>query len=455
MRSIPVKIVCLVGLNGDAYPRESRQLGFDLIAKHPKPGDRSRRNDDRYLFLEALLSAREKLYISYVGQSIQDNNPMPPSVLVSELTDYIEQGFEISAGKILDHILIKHRLQAFSPEYFKDDDKLFSYAEENFKVARHALEPREDRPPLIAEGLSEPGNDWKNVDLSVLCRFWLNPAKFLLTNRLGIYLDEGAPILSEAEPLEVAGLEKYLLEETLVARRITGVDLTSFMPVVRASGELPHGVVGECLYDNLSRGVESFVQQTQEYMEGESQSPLEVDLDISGFKLSGRIEGLYIDRLLHYRYARVKAKDHLRLWIHHLVLNLLEPERYPRTSLLAALHQKSGQPFFWEYLPVKNSYEVLEELLKKYWLGLTKPLHFFPESSSNYLQTLVLKNKSEEEALRRARNTWLGSDFKPGESKDPYYQLCFERTDPLAEEFQGLATAVLGPLFEHLRETST
>jgi exodeoxyribonuclease V gamma subunit len=455
MRSIPFRVLCIVGVNGDSYPRESRPLGFDLISKHPQPGDRSRRNDDRYLFLEAILSAREKMYISYVGQSIQDNSLMPPSVLVSELTDYIEQGFKISEGEILGHVLIKHRLQAFSPDYFKDDERLFSYSEENFRVAQRALEPRKDRQPLIAEGLSVPGAEWKIVDFSDLCNFWSSPARFILTKRLGIYLEERGSILEETEPFEVTGLEKYLLEEVLLARKIAGVDLKTYMPVVGAQGQLPHGVVGECVYENLSRGVESFVNQTAKYMKGESLSPLEVDLDISGFKLSGKIAGVYTEGLLHYRYARVKPKDHLRLWIHHLLLNVMEIDPYPRTSLLAALHPRSRQPFLWQYLPLGKGKEILGELLEKYWLGLVKPLHFFSESSWDYMQMIAVKNRSEEEALRGARNTWIGSDFKRGESEDLYHQLCFGRADPLDDEFQDLASAVLGPLFEHLREIGT
>jgi exodeoxyribonuclease V gamma subunit len=90
------------------------------MARYPRRGDRSRRNDDRYLFLEAILSARERLYISYVGQSIQDNTLIPPSVLVSELIDYVEQGFEIPGRNIREHLHTRHRLQTFSPEYFKN-----------------------------------------------------------------------------------------------------------------------------------------------------------------------------------------------------------------------------------------------------------------------------------------------------------------------------------------------
>jgi len=164
MRSIPFEVVCLVGMNNDAFPRDSKTLSFDIIAKYPKPGDRLRRNDDKYLFLEALISARKKLYISYVGQSIEDNTQVPPSVVVSELLDYIKEGFYVPEQCILDHVITKHRLQAFSPEYFKGNSKLFSYAEENFIYSRKSFES-EMALHFVSTGLSEPSEEWKALDI--------------------------------------------------------------------------------------------------------------------------------------------------------------------------------------------------------------------------------------------------------------------------------------------------
>lgn len=100
MRSIPFRIVCLVGMEDGAFPRSTQRLSFDLMAKSPRLGDRSTREDDRYLFLETLLSARERLYISYVGQSVKDNSPTSPSVLVSELLDYVELGFMLDRSHL-------------------------------------------------------------------------------------------------------------------------------------------------------------------------------------------------------------------------------------------------------------------------------------------------------------------------------------------------------------------
>ncbi|PSU54615.1 exodeoxyribonuclease V subunit gamma, partial [Photobacterium aphoticum] len=93
MRSIPFRVVCLLGMNDGAYPRNIAPEGFDLMNGRPRAGDRSRRDDDRYLFLEAIQSAQEILYISYVGRSIQDNAERVPSVLVSELVEYCQQGY--------------------------------------------------------------------------------------------------------------------------------------------------------------------------------------------------------------------------------------------------------------------------------------------------------------------------------------------------------------------------
>jgi len=452
MRSIPFKVICCVGMNGDAYPRQAKPLGFDLIAKHPKPGDRSRRNDDRYLFLEAILSARKILYTSYIGQNIQDNSIIPPSVVVSELMDYIEQGFTISGKTILDHIFTKHHLQAFSPEYFKKDKKLFSYSEENCQAAQCILEAREAPISFISRGLSNPEEEWKTVDLNDLSTFFANPSRFLLNKRLGIHLEERASILEDREAFDVRALEKYLLNKKLLEKKLEGENLKGFFPTVHASGQLPHGTLGECIFEELSQGVESFVEKSKLYIQEKTLEPLEVDLNISGFRLTGQINPIYPERLVQYRYARVKARDRLKVWIHHLALNSLMADTYPRTSMLAGLEPDKRREAVWtawEYSPVENSKDILESLLNEYWAGLMKPLHFFLETSWTYAHMLLEKNKSGEDALNSARRIWEKTDYNRGECEDPYYQLCFGNTDPFDSEFQRIAEQVFRPFLEH------
>ena len=448
MRSIPFKVICLVGMDSDAYPRQSKPLSFDLMARDPKPGDRSRRRDDRYLFLEAILSARERLYVSYVGQSIQDNTPVPPSVLVSELLDYIEQGFEMEGGKIRDRIVTKHRLQAFSPEYFKGDKQLFSYSQVNRQAAERLLERRQPPTPFLSQGLSDPEEAWRRVDLDQLCRFFNNPAKFLLNRRLGIYLEERASILEDREAFEIKGLEKYLLEQRMVAWEFSGRDLADYLPVAKASGQLPHGAPGECIYESLSHGVKRFVDMTEPFTREKRLEPLEVDLKISGFTLTGRIDSLHPDRLIHYRYAKVTPNDRLRLWLHHLVLNSLRAQDYPLSSMLVGLRPTGPEPGWaaWAFTPQEESRDLLGNLLKTYWRGLLRPVHLFPRASWAYAEGLLQGKKPEEKALNRARSTWTGNDYSQGECEDAYYRLCFRDRDPLDSEFQEIATETFGPL---------
>jgi exodeoxyribonuclease V gamma subunit len=454
MRSIPFKVICLVGMNGDAYPRESRQLGFDLMAQHPRSGDRSRRHDDRYLFLEAILSARNKLYISHIGQSTQDNTPIPPSVLVSELMDYVEQHFEIPDRSILDRIVTKHRLQAFSPKYFKKDEELFSYSEVN-KVAAQAIAGKRDkRVPFISRTLPHPEDEWKKVTLGDLCRFFRNPTKFLINKRLGMYLEAGASALDDSEYFNIHGLEKYALEQALVERRFSGESLARFHRLARAAGQLPHGTVGACLYENMASEVKRFVEQTEPYIEKVKPAPLEVDLQVSDFRITGRLDGVCPERLVQYRFARVKCKDRLSLWINHLVLNCLKADHGVSTSLLVGLHNRAGKPQWaaWEYLPVEDSEKHLKQLIRIYWDGLSRPVHFFPESSWTYAQLLVGKKKTEEEAMRGAHKSWLGDDYHRGERDDSYYHFCFEGTQPLDSEFRTLAMEILWPLMASQQE---
>ena len=451
MRSIPFKVICLVGMNSDAYPRESKPLGFDFMAKYPEPGDRSRRNDDRYLFLETMLSARECLYISYVGQSIQDNSLIQPSVLISELIDYIEQGFEIKGINILELIFSRHHLQAFSPKYFKKDKRLFSYSEENLQAAQCILKTRKTPESFISQGLSRPEEEWKTIDLGDLTNFFSNPSRFLLNKRLNVYLRKKTSIMEEKEAFEIKGLEKYLLEENLVKRTLAGHNPKDFLSLTRATGLLPHGTVGECLFEGLSQSVESFVEKTASYMEGSILESLEIDLRISGFRLTGRIDAIYPKRLIQYRYSRIKAKDRLKIWIHHLALNAAIAHNYPRTSLLAGLETKGSSEPEWaalEYSPVENSQEILEKLIEKYWAGLIRPLHFFPQSSLEYAQHL-LKDGNSIDALLKARNKWRGDDFNWGECEDDYYQLCFRNTDPLDSEFQDISEEVFVTLLRN------
>jgi exodeoxyribonuclease V gamma subunit len=381
-----------------------------------------------------------------VGQNVQDNSHIPPSVLVSELLDYMDGGFQTVHERPRDKLLTDQKLQPFNPEYFKASTTFMSYSEENFEVARKTLQKRKEPEPFVMQPLSEPGEEWKKVDLDDLVRFFSNPCQFLLNKRLGLYLDNRVAILEESESFELAGLDRYALDQRLVERRLSGGDLEGLFLPVKASGRLPHGTIGRCLYGQISRDIERFSQKTEPFLAEPGPEPMELDLTISGFNLTGRIHGKYSERLIQYRFARAKPKDWLRAWIYHLALNASD---YPRTSLFIGLQKKGRKREWaaWSYTPPDNSHKILRNLLDKYWEGLRKPLHFFPESSWIYASGLM--KSTPEDALDRARRIWNGNDRGWNECEDPYFHLCFKHGDPLDDAFRKLSEEVWGPLIEH------
>ena len=461
MRSIPFKVICLIGMNDEDYPRQEQSLGFDLIARHPRRGDRSRRNDDRYLFLEALLSARERLYISYVGQSAQDNSIRPPSVLVCELLDYIEQGFRVSEGEVKGVLTTHHRLQAFHEAYFRSDsgteeNPLFSYSRENCEAARRIQTGESGPQPFITSPLAAPdgpernaapvlNQDWRTISLDDLCRFFAHPARYFLNKRLRIYLGEGEDALDENEPFDLEALEKYKIEQWLAAKGIHGVAPKELWSVVKASGKFPPGTTGEYIFNEVGIEVEDFVQKVLSCTEKGFSEPLDVDVQIGLFRITGRINDIRPDGLLYSRYAGIKAADRLRAWIYHLLANLACDSAPIGCTILC-------KDFEGEYAPVGEPARILQSLLDLYWKGLSYSMPFIPEISWTYAD-LRGKGKSEEEAFAAAMRKWQGNDFAKGAKRpkdDPYYALCFRDADPLngnnSRAFCDLALEVFEPL---------
>lgn len=438
MRSIPFKVICLLGMDHTAFPRNDPAPGFDLVARHPKPGDRSRRRDDKYLFLEALVSARRTLYISYVGRSIIDNAPIPPSVLVSELLDYIQTAFGITEGMLVT----QHPLQPFSKAYFTADSPLFSYSPENFSACQSLCAPWGTHH-FFSAPLPEPSVEYRTLDVEDLCRFFRNPSRFLLQRRLGVILPETSTALEENEPFQLDPLTQYQLTQWLTRCRLAGEELAALEAVVKAGGQLPHGAAGEIVWQRLRMETDALTKKIQVRTEGASAAKQPISFLFGEFSISGMYTGLYPFGLLYYRCSVMQAKTLLEIWIRHLVYcaAAAPPEDFTTTAVFKDAVQELTVP------PAPHNF--LQVLLELYWQGLTQPLAFLPESAYAYA-----KHRQEglppAAAFEKADRLLLGSMYKRGEAEDPYFRIGFRnRTDVPAEAFQAHARAVFDPLLAH------
>jgi len=454
MRSIPDKVICLLGMNDRSFPRTSPQLSFDLMALKPQLGDRSSRADDRYLFLETLISARDRIYISYVGQSIKDNSEAPPSVLVSELFDYVAQRFELPGKDIVeDHILTRHRLQAFSTAYFKGGS-LFSYSRENLKASQVIAPERKTPGDFIPKPLASPESEWQRLSIQTLAGFFCNPSKFLAEKRLGLKLPDGAAALDEREAFDIAGLDRYQLQQELLELKLGGMSLKDSCELVRASGRLPAGISGSVHFAQVRRDVEVFSKRLLPFNPGSFQTPVPFELTINNFVLSGNISHATPDGgLLFYRLANVKPKDLLRAWVEHLVYHATRAEGETAETVIV------GTESIWKIAPISEPLPVLEKLLTNYWAGLSEPLKFFPESSfafaeADYKAQTGTQGKTSKNPIDFALEKWNGNDFfgSSGECLDEYVSLFFKTEDALAGDFEPRARDVFQPLLENSEE---
>ena len=450
MRSIPFKVVCLIGLDNASFPRDFQPLNFDLIAQNPQTGDRSRRNDDKYLFLESLISARNKFYISYVGQSIQDNSQIPPSVLVSELIDTITHRFDKSTPPIVEQIVTRHRLQQFSAAYFYADSELYSYSTENMLACAAAREQREPEPffnrrmpvTVTESDISD------SVDLESLCLFFSNPTRYLIQKRVGIRLEDEDILSDEEENFELQSLERFLVGQNLLQNLASGVSLDDYKPIQAAFGQLPHGHVGDYYFAEMGIEAQNFVRQTAKYTGAATHAPIEIDFEAAGFNLNGRLASASELGCIHIRYARLRVKDLLRAWIYHLIYCHAGPPVHDAGSYLIC----RDSAVYFE--PMVDSLSLVETLLQVYRKGLEIPVHFFPESSFEYSEQLLRKAQLESIALQRAGRKWFGSEYfnyTNGESGDPYYDLCFRHLDPLDDELRKNSLKVFEPQLAHSR----
>ncbi|MCU0735643.1 MAG: exodeoxyribonuclease V subunit gamma, partial [Methylotetracoccus sp.] len=338
MRNVPTRVLCLLGMNDGDFPRRRKPLGFDRITQQPRAGDRSRRDDDRYLFLEALLSARETLYISYVGRNIRDNSVLLPSVVVSELVEYIEQNHTaaVPGTTAAAALTVAHPMQPFSARYFAPDADLFSYAAEWLGSSVRLAGPRPGVLPFSGSAIDSPDTAFRQVHIDQLIRFYRNPARYFLENRLSVFAGEEDIMPEDGEPFGLDALQHFGLKQELLGTRLKD---SSGAEVVRRFGA--RGLLPEPPFDHLAlerdqTAVEALLARLSDqygaYLD-QPVDPLSFDLDLEPFRLYGELRGLYAPGLLVYRSAKLKAKDRLSLWIRHLALLAARPGDYASVAV--------------------------------------------------------------------------------------------------------------------------
>ena len=438
MRSIPFDVVCLIGMNDESFPRRQPKQGFDLLSYDFRKGDRSRRDDDRYLFLEAILSAKKHLYMSYIGASIVDNTAIPPSVLVSDVRDVLKQSYETTAGEdIWSVIHTEHPLQSFSRRYFNGyNAKLFSYQQASCPPSEKVSDKA-----WFVDSLPEPDESWRTVSLTQLMQFYRHPARYLIQQRLGLRLELEDESLECRESFELGGLEAWQVRQQVLSQRLQGEGLTDIEPMIMATGILPQGLVGEKSLKAQIGQVDEFVDRLMPAYPETIFEPVPFELKLGEFNLVGLLDGFGADGLFNYRLSKLKGGELIAVWLRHLVLNLLQPEGVKLETRL--ITQDSDV----HLLPVTAAENLLLSLLELYWQGCQSPLPLFANTSFSFAKASLNEGKADPEKAMWA--SWLGGDYANAESEDSYYQQLY-LNPPLDDEFKLLALELYQPIYDHL-----
>jgi len=335
MRAIPFRVVCLLGMNDGDFPRSERPADFDLMARPgaARPGDRARRDDDRSMMLEALLSARSHLHVSWVGRSVHDDSELPPSVLVAQLRDTLAAGWRAAqeGAAVLDEITLTHPLQPFSPRSFTADARHFSYAAHWLPALESAATaPRAPLPDASDDGTSQ------RIAMRELERFLRCPAESFLERRLGVRLGTAIDIDEDAEPFALDGLTDWQLNERLMHARVHGEDgsreANALLAHLRQSGDLPPGRIGEAALAGIDEQADTLAQSWRHH--AARSTPLEQTLatraTLGPQVLEHLHEGLRVDDegLLSLAWSassllekkQVRAERLLGAWIAQLLL---------------------------------------------------------------------------------------------------------------------------------------
>lgn len=456
MRSIPFKVVCLLGMNDGAYPRSIAPVGFDLIARHSRRGDRSRRVDDRYLFLEALLSAQDTLYISFVGRRIQDNSERIPSVLVTELLNYCEQGFDLKP----EQLVIEHPLQPFSHRNFLlhpgqnlERQPLYSYIKEWLPAASR----NEEKPAQFIQARlpDEEGFNFKEVELAELLRFYNNPCRYFFNRRLKVYFSAQDQALEETETFAMGPLENYQLKTELLESLIAREEPEHLIKRLQSTGELPHSAFGQLLLEEQMSALKPMSEKLKLQLENISKDR-EVNLHIPApelfhepfphkqIHLTGWLKGFCASGMLRYRPASFKGKDLIRNWIEHLCLCMTESPEVTR------IHDPEKERLL-PVIPRQEAERHLATLIHYFHLGQSLPLPWFPETAYSWLNAGPADNP--EKAEKAAKKAFIGDDFRlRGEYSDDYIHRVYPELAPVLTEMTSLTQEILTPAFTCLQE---
>ncbi len=384
MRSVPHRVVCLVGMDDGAFPRQGIADGDDVLARAPRTGERDVRSEDRQLFLDAICAAEEHLVIAYTGADPRTGAPVPPCVPLGELLDAVDAS-EVGADgeKARDRIVVHHPLQPFDARNFRraalGTPQPFSFDPSGLAGARAAVGERVPVAPLVASALAPP-QPADTISLDDLTRFLQHPARGFLRQRLGIAISSSEEDPDDALPVELDGLQRWAIGDRVLRACLAGVPVHTAAHLEYLRGFLPPGQLGRETIRTIGAQVDELLAWCADERHVEARS---VDVSVplnDGRVLAGTVPGVRADVVLSVVYSRLAAKHRLTSWVRLLALVASTGNRDLRAVTVGRPNDRNSRSDLRGVAP-EVARGVLELLVRIRDAGLREPLPLALETS--------------------------------------------------------------------------
>jgi exodeoxyribonuclease V gamma subunit len=373
VRGIPFKVICFIGLDNEVFPRKDQYMGFDLMGDDKKAGDRNKKETDKYLFLDTILSARENLYLSYIGQNVKNNNEIPPSIVIDTLIDHLDT----------DKLLKKHPLHGFSSLYSRaDDNRMFTYL---YGSSASGI------------GLREyPAKEFNKIRISDFIRFFQAPVDWYFNNVLDIIYDEAGDIIDETEIFEPDSLQKWVIRKSLLSLREEDID--AWLEKGKKEGYLPLKAAATVAVEQLKNEMEYLIPAFSKLTSGTSEETLLIDLVVENIRITGAIESIYGKEFIGYSVSDYPLKYKIESYIKTLFL-------YAEGRIESARFiDKNG---FVSKIPgdQKTAVSCITELLEYYLKGKDAPLLFTIRVAEKEKEIADKEAKAARKATEKGKKT--------------------------------------------------
>ena len=450
LRGVPFKVICLLGMQDQAFPRRHKNVEFDLMAKEWRHGDPNPALEDRYLFLETLLAARERLIISYTGRNNRNNEPLQTSVVVQELIDYMEERYLVNNKKPSGKLTIVHPLQAFGGGNFNNNEhRSFDgwwLATAKTVLKHEAVQAKEDWSVISIPNKQEPQRQTSPV---ILSRFFKHPIKHFIQQQLHIY-EPGDIEVIEDEPFDLDNLEQWQVLNQLLEHWQQD-ETNESEQMIMARGILPHGSLGGKILTEKKAEYQEVIATLEAISDIQpplKKQPIDIDLKLAingkAWQLAGRLQYAYEDiGLVQISASKYELHKVMPLWIEHLCLHASEHSQAGTSRFICKDASMQLQA-----IDAKSALEHLKVLIELYETGLSSPLPFMPKSASKYVGTWA-KTEDKERAIKAAQGAWDNKQPKryTGENEDFFANLVLRghEWEP-DEDFANCALRILEPL---------